>query len=138
MSLSRALNADIDGLAAIAVAAGAVLGIVLFAAFGVILAVSFFLVATHLIEFFGFGRGRDGIRDQRNHSLNIRHGLGDNVLGQSIGNNGGRCGCYLHRLTPYAKQQGDYTSPVINKPLIISCNLYKWLQTIKKLAFCFQ
>jgi len=97
------LNANIDGMIAFIVR----VSVALFLAS----ASALIFVATRLVGFIGFGRGSNGIRQQGLCGLNIRHGSGDNILGQGVGHNRWWNGRNLHSSTP--SNGGQNLAPMI-------------------------
>lgn len=96
------LNANIDGMIAFTVRAPV--------AFFLAFVTAFIFVAAGLVGFVGFGRGSNGILQKGLRSLNIRHGSGDDVLGQGVGDNRRWYRRNLHSSTPSADERNSNNS----------------------------
>jgi hypothetical protein len=100
-------NLNINRVATVIVSAFVVCSLVFsFGVFSPFFSVSaLVLIAAGVGGFLGFGRRSDGILNQGSCGLNVRHGSGNNILGQGVGYNRRWYGWNLHNLSPYIGKQ---------------------------------
>ncbi len=80
------------------------------------------MLVPEFIELLGFRRWGNGVLNERSHRLNMRNGLGYDILGKRIAGNRRWKG---RDLQAHTLSKTDYYTSVLNNPLRVSCKIFQ-------------